>query len=81
MVALLLTKGMEAIAELGRLTSLKLMRAKELPPIEFVATFSSPKLERLTILNLSECCLLDDACLTAIANTCRFLQVDIAIFI
>ena len=70
-----IAQGMEAIAELSRLTSLKLMRAKELPPIEFIATFSSSKLERLTILNLSECCLLDDACLTAVANTCRFLQV------
>ena len=70
-----IAQGMEAIAELSRLTSLKLMRAKELPPIEFIATFSSSKLERLTSLNLSECCLLDDACLTAVANTCRFLQV------
>ena len=69
------SQGMEAISELSKLTSLKLMRAKDLPPIEFITTFSSPKMERLTSLNLSECCLLDDNSLTAIATTCRLLRV------
>ena len=69
------SQGMEAIADLGRLTSLKLMRAKELPPIDFVTTFSSPKMSKLTVLNLSECCLLDDNSLAAVAATCRLLRV------
>jgi Leucine-rich repeat (LRR) protein len=69
------SQGMEAISELRNLTSLKLMRAKELLPIEFITTFSSPKLERLTSLNLSECGLLDDNSLSAIAGTCKMLKV------
>lgn len=68
------TQGMEAISKLSQLKSLKLMRAKVLPPIEFIATFSSPKLERLTSLNLSESSLLDDPSISTIANTCRFLK-------
>ena len=69
------SQGMEAIADLGRLTSLKLMRAKELPPIDFVTTFSSQKLSKLSVLNLSECCLLDDSSLAAVATTCQLLRV------
>jgi hypothetical protein len=33
------SEGMEAIAQLGRLTSLKLMRAKELPAVDLVSIF------------------------------------------
>ena len=66
--------GMEAIANLPKLTSLKLQRAKELPPFDFISTFSSSKLASLTSLNLSECCLLDDNCLAAISSTCSLLK-------
>jgi hypothetical protein len=69
------SQGMEAISELRNLTSLKLMRAEELFPIEFITTFSSQKLERLTSLNLSQCILLDDSSLSAVAANCKILKV------
>jgi len=63
-------RGLSSISKLSKLEWLKLRRGAELEPLDFVAAFSSGKLNNLIHLDLSECSKIDDAGMISVAKHC-----------
>ncbi len=68
------SQGIEAVAKLSNLKSLRLKRAKQVTASEFIDMFCEGQLVNLTDLDLSECVQLDNDCLSTIASNCTKLE-------